>query len=916
MARRPSSVSLSSINSTGGLSKLVQLPSTSQSLANGSRPSDTLSTRVPSRGISASWKIEEVPDHVIDEQATDELFVKHSVAEVRAIQQKLRADADAKQQELRAMVGERYRDLLQASTSIISIAKSADNVTRAFEEMRNMSADAAPSRLSKPAPSVSQEDAHLHALQTLSAHMKLLLDAPEHLWRLMERKKYLHASWLFLLCRVVHRALLREDDDDYSSWNAHGIDVSEQFPLVQRQWDVVSQFRTQITHKATLSLRENPISPATVCASLLALHLIESRPLLETLSIFLSQRSRSLASLLSKSHDSQANGDAHGSRHGDTRPSGKLVLRRVQSRMESVLELISSTIGTARRIFIGADNDDALMTNVLRYVQDDSSTIGNELPTELRLSTNYLLSTLPSSSHFLLLPANIKSYKPYLEGDAVTNIPRNQINDKLGAWFQNSTQDLKASAEKWLSELRAIREIWRLRSNLRNSIDQAEGLEHGEKGGLTQYIDELCLQKAASVWNSELRGTIDAFGNALQAALRTLNGPNAHSLIDIKPERFMFQPPPKVPSSQSGFGAAVSEGFDQYKTSLKQRITSRTPLVNEVLSVLEQHAHALLHDVSALRKAKKSSGEDLVIRIFELYQADVTTFLDTVLSTLESAATGSSGQVQSVTFIGRLAGALSSSSSRFTRDLQSSAESDEAFRARLKTLHDNCIRQWRDRTVEEVIIQHWPLRRLSHAPVNLVEVDTQTQQLRPSPAILNALLALSQSVHQVGIPSDHERARRAQQLLERFVNRSVTVLSELETSYTPTMLRQAVYDLFMLRSTIGLWDADLQRALGELDEIIARFCDKLIARIQLRVSVTDSSASLQELQRLQTLLYSLLPARVLSSDDQQHKAKVERNVPSMPLGTPKADPQQHAILDLAKPSPRFGLLLVGGATSR
>lgn len=68
-----------------------------------------------------------------------------------------------------------------------------------------------------------ETDKHLQALQSLSAHVKLLLDAPEHLWRLMERKSYLNAAWLFLLARVVHRALSQEDDDQ--SWQPYGIDV-------------------------------------------------------------------------------------------------------------------------------------------------------------------------------------------------------------------------------------------------------------------------------------------------------------------------------------------------------------------------------------------------------------------------------------------------------------------------------------------------------------------------------------------------------------------------------------------------------------------------------------------------------------------------------------------------------------------
>jgi hypothetical protein len=53
----------------------------------------------------------------------------------------------------------------------------------------------------------------------------LLLDAPEHLWRLIERKKYFHAAWLFLLARVVHRALVRNDEQDEETWSSQGLAV-------------------------------------------------------------------------------------------------------------------------------------------------------------------------------------------------------------------------------------------------------------------------------------------------------------------------------------------------------------------------------------------------------------------------------------------------------------------------------------------------------------------------------------------------------------------------------------------------------------------------------------------------------------------------------------------------------------------
>jgi conserved oligomeric Golgi complex subunit 1 len=115
-------------------------------------------------------------------------------------------------------------------------------------------------------------------LQSVAAHVKLLLDTPEHIWRLLEKKKYLHAGWLFLLARIVYQELVRDGAEDEDDWTAHSINMvvrglvygltatnthdiyQEQFPLVQRQWDAVAPLRAQITYKATLSLRDSNAS--------------------------------------------------------------------------------------------------------------------------------------------------------------------------------------------------------------------------------------------------------------------------------------------------------------------------------------------------------------------------------------------------------------------------------------------------------------------------------------------------------------------------------------------------------------------------------------------------------------------------------------------------------------------------------
>jgi hypothetical protein len=66
----------------------------------------------------------------------------------------------------------------------------------------------------------------LRILQSVAAHVKLLLDTPEHIWRLLEKKKYLHAGWLFLLARIVYQELVRDGVEDEDDWATHNINMS------------------------------------------------------------------------------------------------------------------------------------------------------------------------------------------------------------------------------------------------------------------------------------------------------------------------------------------------------------------------------------------------------------------------------------------------------------------------------------------------------------------------------------------------------------------------------------------------------------------------------------------------------------------------------------------------------------------
>ncbi|CAJ0908021.1 6333_t:CDS:2 [Entrophospora sp. SA101] len=181
----------------------------------------------------------------------DDLFVKYTIPEVRALEQKTRSDVEKMKQELRQMVGERYRDLIDAADSIVNMRHCAISIQ---QELINMQDSCDVDTLKRSVRSQIDEgkkgikDGKKHYHYTAAAQIKLLVDVPEQIWRSLENHKYLNASRLYLIARLVYKNLQVQNDDV-------PFNISVTFPVVQRQWDAVSHFKSQILQKATQYLK-------------------------------------------------------------------------------------------------------------------------------------------------------------------------------------------------------------------------------------------------------------------------------------------------------------------------------------------------------------------------------------------------------------------------------------------------------------------------------------------------------------------------------------------------------------------------------------------------------------------------------------------------------------------------------------
>ena len=153
----------------------------------------------------------------------DALFSRFGVKEVRSISVRGAALAEGKREELRTMVGARYRDLLGAADSIVrmrkasssllgKLARARDECDREAMTARAQESDMTRSRVmlqraSTPLADGGDSEMQGHTPYSIATLVKLLLDSPEHIWRYIEREDYLSAARLESIGRAVYREL-------------------------------------------------------------------------------------------------------------------------------------------------------------------------------------------------------------------------------------------------------------------------------------------------------------------------------------------------------------------------------------------------------------------------------------------------------------------------------------------------------------------------------------------------------------------------------------------------------------------------------------------------------------------------------------------------------------------------------------
>ncbi|CAE6418759.1 unnamed protein product [Rhizoctonia solani] len=897
----------------------------------------------------------------------DDMFARYSVAEIRAIRAQLLLDADGKREELRQMVGERYRDLLHASTAITNMAGTSERVVATLIDMRESCAgilrlDESPRTRHRSIPNgkatKAQEDAHLKILQTLSAHLKLLLDSPEHLWRWLEKRQFLHAAWLFLLARTVYRKLSKSDDEESEeeeaasgdiSWSRHGIDVMEQFPVASKQWEMIGQFRPQIVHKATQALRESGISHRETAETLIAILLLDALSISRTRNLLLSQRSKTLTSLFnpppSTSRRAISPNRAQNRKAAAAllspaasppitpSPSFQLLktpitpsvanlktetktVREVVKAFRAAINLVGGTAATTRAIY-GADG---LLPQMIMDIQMDTpsqtipsttpqtqfplpSIIQPSVPISRNLTTPQILLALPSSSLLLrFLPPSITGYTPYVsadfDGSSATKVE--ETEEELNDWLDNALEAFATPARNWLSKLESVRAVWTVRAAVIKGTLGLEGAVE-TKDRLLGAIEAAFISRVSEIWENRLENIEIGVNSALgrvTALLVSSNGDVKNE--DANPLDFVYSS--ELPIIRVELSGDAS--FRMFENSLKRRANRRTALLDSMLSEMEAASRELRDELNITLEEDNSS--ETIIRLTSSYQPRAAEtcmrIVNAVSKTLDDAASNEGETTVDVAvFVGRLANALAGYSNFITN---LSCSQDTAMRAEhsLKGVHNKSLDRWRARSCQNSMTIYQPAFETypSREP-NIVSI------LRPSNHLISALMALTSSINSLGMTLDELRAKKiSNTLLSAFES---LIVAGIPVEHVPD---QVVWDLMFLKEMRRVQRSQDQDVANLDDEssggIINSHFQKYSEEDRHRVNILLRD----QLARSQLLFSILLDVRTSSIQPKQSRAQ---NM-FLLLGVPPAETDFRPALDLVKPCTRFGMLPVPTTQAR
>ncbi|XP_062105118.1 conserved oligomeric Golgi complex subunit 1 [Humulus lupulus] len=209
------------------------------------------------------------------------LFRSKPISEIRNAESTTRSHIHQKQEELRLLVGTRYRDLIDSADSILLMKRSSQaissNLSSVHHSILSLSDHHHPLDHSK-----TSSLSHHHRIYAIACRVKYLVDTPENIWGCLDESMFLEAATRYVRALHVH-LLLDSADSEHRRFLSH-------FPLLQHQWQIVDSFKAQISQRARDRLFDRHLPVGSYADALAAVAAIDDLLPDQALALFLDSR--------------------------------------------------------------------------------------------------------------------------------------------------------------------------------------------------------------------------------------------------------------------------------------------------------------------------------------------------------------------------------------------------------------------------------------------------------------------------------------------------------------------------------------------------------------------------------------------------------------------------------------------------
>ncbi|XP_076678689.1 conserved oligomeric Golgi complex subunit 1 isoform X1 [Andrena cerasifolii] len=352
----------------------------------------------------------------------NKLFEEFTIKDIEGIQKKIQHESDRKKIELRTLVGERYRDLILAADTIGKMKITSERVISRILSIEDKFQDLQKKYLIgfKLEPIKNENDRNSEGIQdSVIIQIKILMDIPQHIWSSIENKDLLFASQLYLVAQHINYSLLFE---------VGSADLSNKYPIISKQWDVISQLKNIIINECNNILQSLDVQSKSVANCLAALVLLNGTSFPDLLEKLISMRNRAIKSVVTDENDSS-----------------------VKSKIKLCIEILIQTVNLINACFI--NTDDRTGGLVLRYITRIQDQETYSLLSQLNLNQELLTEFLPSVT---------KQHKPFVQ-DNPDSFLLPDLQNCMKSWLEWVAEFCNREVTKLLDLIVSIKGLYYVR---------------------------------------------------------------------------------------------------------------------------------------------------------------------------------------------------------------------------------------------------------------------------------------------------------------------------------------------------------------------------------------------------------------------------------------------------------------------